>query len=115
MDPEGTRNRTNVFELPVNVSERSEDLSPMLCDNHLYPGAIAGITVGCVAAFLLGAAIACWRCTSDRKERLLALASSRWTRELRSMMRLIRKLVERKLYERWNVESVDSCYPIMPG
>lgn len=58
MDSAGTTNTTNLFELPVNTSEVLPSTTAVYCDDSLPWKAIVGITVGCVAAFFLGAAVA---------------------------------------------------------
>jgi hypothetical protein len=57
MDSAGTTNTTNQFELPVNNAYESlPSRSSAYCDDSLPWPAIVGITVGCVGAFVLGAA-----------------------------------------------------------
>jgi hypothetical protein len=63
MDPVGTTNSTNLFKLPVNVSQYYPDQSwasssSGYCDDSTPWPVIVGVTVGCVAAFFLGAAAA---------------------------------------------------------
>jgi hypothetical protein len=63
MDSEGTTNSTNLFKLPVNTSNFYPDQSwasssSRYCDDSTPWPVIVGVTVGCVAAFFLGAAAA---------------------------------------------------------
>jgi hypothetical protein len=63
MDSAGTSNSTNLFKLPVNVNaynseQQQYSYSSGYCDDSVPWPVIVGVTVGCVAAFFLGAAAA---------------------------------------------------------
>jgi hypothetical protein len=62
MDSAGTTNSTNLFKLPVNVNAynpyQDSSYSSGYCDDSTPWPVIVGVTVGCVAAFFLGAAAA---------------------------------------------------------